>query len=75
MKEKVTLFYMKSSGKIKGFCTGVQTMDYFGEDKEDYSLIMNFIVVNKEDFNLDLREFYRVNDEKLILNIEGELNG
>ncbi len=40
-RNKITLFFMKSSGRIKGFCSGIQTMSYFGDEKEDYSKIID----------------------------------
>jgi hypothetical protein len=59
---KLTLFYSKSTGDIKAFCTGTQCMNYFGSNKDDLSIIWDFIVVdydkdlirNKDDFCIDL---------------------
>ena len=40
--KEITLFYSLATGKIKLYCTGVQNMDYFGEDKNDYNSIYKF---------------------------------
>lgn len=34
---KLTIFYSLTTKKPKVYCTGIQTMDYFGEDKHDYN--------------------------------------
>ena len=54
--KEITLFYSLATGKIKLYCTGVQNMDYFGEDKNDYNygiLIVendNYIIQNIDKF-------------------------
>jgi len=50
MEDKMTLFYSKSTGQIKSFCTGIQDMSYFGIDEEDYSIIWDFIIVKLDNF-------------------------
>lgn len=60
--ENMTLFYSKRNGNIQNFCTGIQDMNFFGESKEDYEIIWDFIVVpynelvlsNKDMFYIDL---------------------
>ena len=34
-KNKMTLFYSKRTGEIQTFCTGIQDMNFFGDNKED----------------------------------------
>lgn len=61
-KDKMTLFYSKRTGEIQTFCTGVQDMNLFGDNKEDYDVIWDFIVIdynnkilnNKDMFCVDL---------------------
>ncbi len=36
---------MKSTGAVIGFCSGEQTMAYYGEYEADYSLIIDYIIV------------------------------
>lgn len=64
MFEKITLFYSKSTSKIKLYCTGEQSMDYFGEDKEDYNY--DFIIVDYDIFILNNLESFKVEDGKLV---------
>lgn len=64
MFDKITLFYSKNTNKIKLYCTGEQTMDYFGEDKEDYNY--DFIVVKYDDFIVNNLDKFKV--------VNGELN-
>lgn len=65
-RNKITLFFMKSSGKIKGFCSGIQTMNYFGDEKEDYSKIIDYLIVTEDEININNRDYYRVENNKLI---------
>lgn len=70
MPEKMTLYYMKRTGKVKGYCTGEQTMAFYGEDEEDYSEIMSFIQVPYDPFIIENREYYKVENGELIFTKE-----
>lgn len=50
MYEKITLYYSKSTGKIKNFATGIHDMRFYGDDIDDYSKIYDFIVVDYDKF-------------------------
>ncbi|WP_250675557.1 hypothetical protein LZ906_007910 [Paraclostridium ghonii] len=63
MFDKLTLFYSKSTGKIKLHCTGEQSMDYFGEDKCDYNY--DFIIVDYDSFILNNLDKFKIVDRKL----------
>ena len=67
MYDKVTLFYLKSNGNIKGFCTGEQSLDYFGEEKEIYSKIFKCIVIDFDEKIINNLDNYRVVKGKLEL--------
>ncbi|WP_332856810.1 hypothetical protein [Clostridium paraputrificum] len=64
--EKLTLFYLKRTGKVKGFCTGEQSMDYFADEKEDMELIMDFIIVDYDEFIIKNYNYYKVIERELI---------
>jgi len=48
--EKLTIFYNKRTGSIKEMCSGEQTMDWFGDEKEDYEQIFDFIIVDYDGY-------------------------
>lgn len=65
--EKMTLFYSKRTGEIKAFTTGITDMGYFGEDEKDFSVIYDFIVVELDNYVLDNINQFRVEDNKIKL--------
>lgn len=46
--EFVTFFYNKRTGSLKNYCTGKQDMSSFGDEQQDYELILDFIVVPRD---------------------------
>ena len=73
-KKKMTVFYMKSDGSIVNFSTGIQDMNFYGEHKEDYSLIYDCIVVDFDEYVMNnLFNFY-VDVELKKLKIKHNLN-
>ena len=50
MENKMTLFYSKNTGEIKNYCTGIQDMGYYGKDKDDYSLIWTYTIVELDEY-------------------------
>ena len=49
-RNKLTVFYSLNTGKVKCYCGGIQDMNYFGDDKEDYNY--DYIVVDYDNFIL-----------------------
>jgi len=70
MNNKMTVFYMKSSGKIKAIATGMQDLSIYGDEKEDMALIIDFIVVDKNDFILNNFNLYKVENKETKLAVE-----
>ncbi|MFR4997511.1 MAG: hypothetical protein ACLUDK_09875 [Clostridium paraputrificum] len=66
MIEKITLFYLKRTGKVKCFCTGEQSMEYFADEKEDMELIMDFIIIDYDEFIIKNYDYYKVIEGNLI---------
>ena len=64
--KEITLFYSLSTGKIKQYCTGVQSMDYFGEDKEDYNYGV-LVVENDSYITQNLDKFIVENGELVMI--------
>jgi len=52
MEAKMTIFYSRSSGLITMAMTGIGDFDVFMEQAEDYKLIWDFVVVNKDEYVL-----------------------
>ena len=63
----MTIFYMKSNGKIKVCLTGEHYFSIFGEEEEDYELIYNRIVFPQDDFVIRNLLDYRVLSGVLVL--------
>ena len=51
--EQVTIFYNKRTGGIKELCSGIQTLDWFGAEKEDYEQIFSCLVVELDEYVLN----------------------
>ena len=51
--EQMTIFYNKRTGCIKELCSGIQTMDWFGAEKEDYEQIFDCLVVDLDQYVLN----------------------
>lgn len=50
MEEKVTIFYIKTSGNIYGYWAGDVGFEVFGEDGNSYSMIMDKLTIPVNDF-------------------------
>ena len=61
----MTIFYNKRTGSIKELCSGIQTMDWFGAEKEDYEQIFDRLVVESDEYVLNNFTQFEV--------VEGEL--
>ena len=56
--KSMTIFYYKRTGGIKNVAYGVMDMSFYGEYEEDYSLIVDYIVVERDEFVFDrIRDF------------------
>ena len=49
----MTIFYNKRTGSIKELCSGIQTMEWFGAEKEDYDQIFDCLVVELDEYVLN----------------------
>lgn len=61
MNSSMTIFYSKSTGLIKSIMNGIQDMNFFGQDKEDFTLIWDFIVLNRDDYVLNNYKQFKIN--------------
>lgn len=67
---KMTLYFSKSSGEIKSYCTGVNNMAYFAEDESDYAQIWDYVVLDRDENVLKNIRMYIINTDLRILNIK-----
>lgn len=63
MDDQLTIFYNKRTGSIKELCGGEQDMDWFGEEKQDYEQIFDYIVVDHDGYILENYMDMKVVDE------------
>ncbi len=61
-EKSMTLYYSKRTGEITAFSTGIQDMSFFGDNKEDYEIIWDFIVLEKDNYVLENRDKFKVID-------------
>jgi len=66
-QSNMTLFYSKQTGEIKSYATGLQDMNYFGDNKVDFEIIYDFIVVEKDEYVLSNLDLFKIMDNKVIL--------
>ncbi len=59
----MTIFYRKRDGEIRGYATGIQDMSFYGDDEEDFSIIFDFVVLEKDTQVLNNIQKFKVNTE------------
>lgn len=72
----MTLFYYKRNGDLYSYATGIQDMKLFGAHADEYALIMDYIVVERDHLVMEaIHKFYvDVDTKKLKLKDEYNLN-
>ena len=74
MESAMTIFYSKRTGAIITFATGIQSMKFFAENEEDFILIYDFIVANKDQYVLDNIEKFVITKGAIKLKDEYKTN-
>lgn len=70
MQSKMTVFYSKQSGKIIAIYGGIEDMSVFMDNEEDFSIIYNFFITDKDDFVIENKDKFMVVDGDLKLKEE-----
>ena len=65
MENELTIFFNRRTGIIKELCSGAQTMDWFGEEAQDFELIYDFIIVEFDQYILENYMSMKVVDREL----------
>ncbi|MEN8079181.1 hypothetical protein ABFP60_19650 [Clostridioides difficile] len=66
-QNKMTIFYNKRLGIIQAIVTGTQNMSYFGEQEEDFKIIYDYIVVDKDEYVINNSSYFIVINNALKL--------
>ena len=66
-REKMTLFYSKQTGEIKGYTSGISDLGYFGDDEIDMEIIYDFVVVDLDNYVLDNTSQFKIVDGEIKL--------
>lgn len=72
--EQMTIFYNKRTGSVKELCQGVQTTDWFGDEKEDYEQIFDLIVLGFDEYVIQNFTQFEVLDGELKLKSNSNLS-
>jgi len=67
MQDSMTIYFSKRSGESKSIVGGIQSVDIFGADREDYELIWDFIIVEKDEYVMQNMDKFRVNEGNIKL--------
>ena len=51
--QSMTVLYFKRTGEIKNISYGISDMSFYGNNQEDYELIVDFIVIDRDAFVFD----------------------
>lgn len=69
MQRKMTLFYSKQTKEIKCVVTGIQDINYFGENKVDFEIIYDYLVIDKDDYIFDNIHLFKVENGRAVLKV------
>ena len=58
--KSMTIFYYKRTGEIKNIGYGILDMSFYGQHEEDYVMIVDYVVVERDEFIFD-----RIGDFKI----------
>lgn len=67
-EKTMTVFFSKSTGKIKALCQGVQGFEFFGEDSVDMEMILDRLITEYNPKVMANMDFYMVTEGKLVVN-------
>ncbi|HBI7084845.1 TPA: hypothetical protein K8M77_000316 [Clostridium perfringens] len=67
-EKTMTVFFSKSTGKIKALCQGVQGFNFFGDEAVDMELILDRLVTDYNPKVMSNMDFYVVKEGKIEVN-------
>ena len=69
-KVSMTVYFRKTNGDIKHIIPGIQSMDIFGDEKEDYLLIWDYVVTTRDEYVMKNKDKFVVDLETIQLMIK-----
>ena len=67
-ENSMTVYYFKRNGSIHSWATGINDMRTFGEYEEDYSIILDYLVLPLDRYVIDNIKYFTIDiDEKELL--------
>lgn len=73
MNKVMTIFYSKQDGRIVASATGKQDIEFFGKEANDFSIIYDYVVVEKDEYILDNADKFKIEEGQIVLRPE-EMN-
>ena len=73
-EQSMTIFYSKQTGEIKAICYGIQDMNYFGDNRVDFEIIYDFIIVEKDEYVFNNIENFKVEEGKIKIKNAVDIN-
>ena len=70
----MTIYYYMSNGEIYSSCSGINDLSTFGVHQVDYELILDFIVVPKDELVMQTMHHFYVDTETKQLKLRPEYN-
>lgn len=65
--EKLTLYFNKRTGEIKEMCSGARDMSIYGDEEQDYKLIIGYLVIDYDDYVFQNYYLFKIEDGKIKL--------
>ena len=63
-ENSMTIYYFKRDGSIYSWCTGINDLSTFGNHKEDYGLILDYIILPLDRYVLENIKYFTVDVDK-----------
>lgn len=73
-KPVMTIYFNKRTGTITDLCTGENDMNWYGDEKEDYALIFDFVVVEYDAYVFTNHTQFKVIDGEVKLCSQTDLS-
>lgn len=73
-KPVMTIYFNKRTGTITDLCTGENDMNWYGDEKEDYALIFDYVVVEYDAYVFTNHTQFKVIDGEVKLCSQSDLS-